>query len=363
VALSCLQRIEREGAYANILTPAALSSSTLDERDRRFVTELVYGTTRMRRACDALIDRFVIREPAPAVRSLLRLGAFQLVFAGVPPHAAVDETVSLAPKQARGFVNAVLRGVARSEMSFASDGERLSYPDWIVHRFVNEFGADDGLQALAAMNEPAAVTERADGYVQDLGSQWVAAAVPARVGQVVVDVCAAPGGKSTMLAASGALVCAADRRESRVGLMAGNIRSLGYGNVVPLVADALAAPLRDRSADHVLLDAPCTGLGTLRRRPDARWRVQPDDVSKLAAVQQTMLQAAAQLVRLGGTLVYSVCSPLAQESSDRRVPDGFQPMSDVPQGTWRRRGDGWFALAHDAGTDAMSLVRWQRVSF
>jgi 16S rRNA (cytosine967-C5)-methyltransferase len=101
VALGCLERIDHEGAYANIVVPAALADSGLSTRDRGFVTELVYGTTRMRRACDALVDRFVVAEPDPATRTLLRLGAYQLAFAGVAPHAAVGETVALAPRSAR----------------------------------------------------------------------------------------------------------------------------------------------------------------------------------------------------------------------------------------------------------------------
>ena len=121
-------------AYANLVLGPMLSSSGLSDIDRRFVTELVYGTTRMRRACDSIVDRFVTSPPDDATRSILRLGAYQLVFARVAPHAAVGETVGLAPKRTRGFVNAVLRKVSRlslADMSWPSDGARLSYPDWI----------------------------------------------------------------------------------------------------------------------------------------------------------------------------------------------------------------------------------------
>ncbi len=113
VALDALRRIEDDGAYANLVLGPMLATSGLSDMDRRFVTELVYGTTRMRRACDSLVDRFVTSPPDEATRSVLRLGAYQLVFAGVPPHAAVGETVGLAPKRTRGFVNAVLRKVSR----------------------------------------------------------------------------------------------------------------------------------------------------------------------------------------------------------------------------------------------------------
>ena len=192
-----------------------LATSGLTDMDRRFVTELVYGTTRMRRACDSVIDRFVTSPPDDATRSVLRLGAYQLVFAGVPPHAAVGETVGLAPKRTRGFVNAVLRKVSRlsiDEMSWPSDGARLSYPDWMVDLFRAELGADDATLALQRMNEPPPVTTRDDGYVQDASSQWVAAAVEVEFGARVLDVCAAPGGKATAMAAAGARVIAADQR-------------------------------------------------------------------------------------------------------------------------------------------------------
>ena len=208
VAFRALQRIDHEGAYANLVVPQLLANSKLDQRDKAFTTELVYGTTRMRRACDFAIDRFVLTAPSAEVRTLLRLGAYQLVFAGVAPHAAVSATVNLAPQKARGFVNAVLRKVATVPCVWPSDAVRLSYPDWIVERLVAELGPADALAALERMNTAASVTERADGYVQDRASQWVAEAVGAAPGERILDLCAAPGGKATALAA--------DRKSTRL---------------------------------------------------------------------------------------------------------------------------------------------------
>ncbi|HEY3484199.1 MAG TPA: transcription antitermination factor NusB [Ilumatobacteraceae bacterium] len=182
VAYDVLLRIDWRGAYANLVLPAALGRSGLGDADRRFVTELVNGTTRMRRACDALVDRFVTTPPDDATRTLLRLGAYQLAFARVPAHAAVSETVGLAPKRTRGFVNAVLRRVADAPHVFASDAARLSYPDWVVDRLVAELGAGEATAALEAMNVAPHATVRSDGYVQDVSSQWVAAAVGATPG-------------------------------------------------------------------------------------------------------------------------------------------------------------------------------------
>ncbi len=163
VAYHCLQRIDHDGAYANLLLQSELGRSRLSDRDRGFVTELVYGTTRMRRGCDALIDRFLVKEPQPSLRTLLRLGAYQLHFAGVAAHAAVGETVELAPKAARGFVNAILRRVGDTPMEWPNDAVRMSYPDWIYGRLSSELG-DEAEAAMMRMNEPAPVSVRADGY-------------------------------------------------------------------------------------------------------------------------------------------------------------------------------------------------------
>jgi 16S rRNA (cytosine967-C5)-methyltransferase len=365
VALDALRRIEADGAYANLVLGPMLATAGLTDMDRRFVTELVYGTTRMRRACDAVIDRFVTSPPDDATRCVLRLGAYQLVFAGVPPHAAVGETVGLAPKRTRGFVNAVLRKVSRlsvDEMSWPSDGARLSYPDWMVELFRAELGPDDAVVALERMNEPPPVTARADGYVQDESSQWVAAAVAGREGERILDVCAAPGGKATAIASGGARVIAADQRLGRTRLVQENAGALELDMPV-VAADGTAAPFRPGSFDAVLLDAPCSGLGALRRRADARWRITPTDITELAALQARLLESAAQLVAPGGRLVYSVCTITAAESVDHDTPAGFE-VDDTPPtvGQWRPFEQGWRVLPQDADTDAMVLIRYRRTS-
>lgn len=352
VAYRCLQRIDHEGAYANLLLQSELGRSRLSERDRGFVTELVYGTTRMRRACDALIDRFLVKEPQPSLRTLLRLGAYQLHFAGVAPHAAVGETVELAPKAARGFVNAILRRVGDTPMEWPNDAVHWSYPDWIVARLRIELG-DDAEPALARMNEPAPVSVRDDGYRQDLASQWVAAAVEAAPGERILDLCAAPGGKATAMASSGADVIAADLQMHRARLIRG---------VPVVVGDAAAPPFPSWSFEKVLVDAPCSGLGALRRRADARWRITEGDVSELAALQRRIIAAAAPLVRPGGWLVYSVCTLTAEESIDHPVPDGFEPITLAPAPEWRAYGHGWRVLPHDHDTDGMVLIRYRRTS-
>jgi 16S rRNA (cytosine967-C5)-methyltransferase len=360
VALDALRRIDDDGAYANIVLGPMLDRSGLSSADRRFATDLVYGTTRMRRACDALVDRFVSSPPDPATRRLLRLGAYQLEFAGVPAHAAVSETVGLAPKRVRGFVNAVLRKVASVDMVWPSELTRLSYPDWIGDLLAAELGDDDAMRAMTRMNEPAPVTVRADGYVQDRSSQWVAAAVETGAGERVLDACAAPGGKATALADTGATVVAADVRPARLELLRGNTARLG-GGIAVVGADGAAPPFAPSAFDAVLIDAPCSGLGALRRRADARWRIRPGDVTQLASLQRSILAASAPLVAPGGRLVYSVCTLTAAESIEHPIPNGFEiDDRELPEGTWRRFGHGWRVLPHDADTDGMVVVRLRR---
>jgi 16S rRNA (cytosine967-C5)-methyltransferase len=370
VALDVLDRIDGEGAYANLALPAALERSGLDARDRRFVTDLVYGTTRMRRACDFLVDRYLAQPPAGRARNVLRLGAYQVAFAGVPAHAAVSETVAVAPKALRGLVNAVLRKVAADPVVWPGDAVRLSVPDWVLSRLVTDLGRDDALAALAAMNEPAEVAERPDGYVQDPASQQVAASVGAGPGDLVVDLCAAPGGKATALAATGAAVVAADHRLRRARLVARNAeRTAVAGRLAVVVADAARPPLRPALADHVLVDAPCSGLGTLRRRPDLRWRVEPESVERLATLQRALVAAAADLVRPGGTLTYSVCTLTTAESTgvDAWLAAERPDLEPLPapgsdRGDWAPWGRGAILLPQTAGTDGMCLFRYRRVA-
>jgi 16S rRNA (cytosine967-C5)-methyltransferase len=389
VALDALVRIE-QGAYANLVLPGLLGRSGLSRRDRAFTTELVYGTTRMRRACDWLLEPHVRRSLDDDVRAALRVGAYQLALAGTSPHAAVAATVDAAPLRARGLVNAVLRQVAAAlppEWPDVATG--LSYPDWVVERLTNDVGESAAVAALAEMNRPAVVAEREDGYVQDEASQWVATLVGAGPGDRVADLCAAPGGKATFLAASPprpvphprppparlaesggdpdpvagrpAIVVAGDVREARARAVSANAARLRLPNVVAIVADGRRAPVRPAAFDRVLVDAPCSGLGALRRRPDARWRVEPADVDRLAVLQRELLESAAGCLRPDGTLVYSVCTMTNAETLaiDEWLVHRHPELAalEPPGAPWMPHGRGALLLPQAAGTDGMYVLQ------
>jgi 16S rRNA (cytosine967-C5)-methyltransferase len=383
VAISALVAAE-EGERANLVLPRMLSASGLDERDRGFATELAYGALRMCRACDWLVGQFAKGELEPIVRAAARAGAYQLAFMRVPAYAAVSATVAECPQRARPLLNAVLRRiadlVAAGPVRWPGPGTRLSYPDWVLARLGEDLGPGRALAALEQMNAAASPTTRPDGYVQDPGSQAVGEYVAGLLGPKpgpVLDLCAAPGGKATFLAHVSPFVVGVDVAVARAGLVAGNAARLGLANIAVVVADGLQPPFRAGTFAAALVDAPCSGLGVLRRRPDARWRARPEDVERLAFLQRRLLSAAAPLVAAGGVLVYSVCTLTRKETVDidRWLADG--PTEDgSPSGTgaitggwapvpppgppWEPLGRGALLLPQAAGTDGMYVLALRR---
>ena len=425
VALDALLRIE-DGAYAHILLPQALRSSGLSARDRALATDLVYGTVRMQRALDVLLAAVSNRSVAsldPPVRAALRLGAYQLLI-GVPAHAAVGETVGLVDARARGFANGVLRALARKGPPFrlpasediAAVAVRTSHPDWIVAAFMQAFGTADAIATLELDNAPPPVTLRvnasratsaevmaelaaagaevapgtlvpgallvrhagdlaalpavAEGRAtpQDQASQAIVAILDPQPGDRVLDIAAAPGGKATAAAermGGEGLVVAADLHPGRVRTVLRAAERIGVRPVVAtIVADGRHPPVRAGVFDRVLLDAPCSGLGVLRRRPDARWRIQPDDVRELAQLQQVLLAAAAGAVKPGGLLVYSVCTLSNEETIgiDAWASAHLPELVAVPRPSapWRPHGRGAILLPSDAQTDGMFVLSLTR---
>ncbi len=329
-------------------------------RDRAFARLLV--TTVLRRL--GQIERAVapllrFRPKEESVRNMLRLGAAQLLFLHTPAHAAVGETVRLAagryPKQAP-LLNAVLRRLAAEGAATLAgqDEARLNTPKWLWESWAAAYGEDTARAiAVAHMAEPPLdlvpvkdaehwagqlgaeilpgniLRRRGGGLVDALpgyeqGAWWVqdaAATLPARLlgkvkGKRVLDLCAAPGGKTAQLCAAGAEVTAVERSPKRAEFLGVNLGRLGMAAEI-VVADALEWQPQ-QPFDIVLLDAPCTATGTIRRHPDIPWVKSPEDVAKLAAVQEKLLQAALGFTRPGGTLVYAVCS-LQPEEGEQRI--------------------------------------------
>jgi len=329
------------------------SFSALEGRDRAFARALATASLRRLGGVNAVLSRFLERplpESAAHARALLHIGATQLLVLGTPPHAAVSETVAAANalKQARGFaklINAVLRRVAREgEALMAALPPGADLPGWLYARWRAAYGAEAEAIAAALRDEPPldlTVKDHASDWAQELGAGltptssvrlapssagpleqlvgfaegawWVqdaAAALPARLlgdvaGKRVLDLCAAPGGKTLQLAAAGAHVTAVDKSAARLGRLRDNLARVKL-NAEIVCADAIA--FRAEPFDAVLLDAPCSSTGTLRRHPDVAWLRRPTDIRALAELQSQLIAAAARLLKPGGRLVYAVCS-------------------------------------------------------
>ena len=360
LALKVLGRVEKDSAFANLALRTALDNSELDERDKALVTELVYGVTRMRRSCDFLIDRFISKKLHPDVRTILRLGAYQLHWMKIPDHAAVNDSVSLAPKWAKGLCNAVLRKVAKETVDWPTKAIEYSYPDWIVKRLDSDLGEHEASEALRCMNSSKSATLREDGYFQDAASQLVSDLLTqeGNWGEgPVIDICAAPGGKATAAVSAGFPVIAADSSLKRLKLARSN--SIKLNIKLPLVvSDGRDLPFRKGEASRVIVDAPCSGLGVLRRRADARWRIKEDDLAVLADLQLKLLCSALTMVKSGGLLIYSVCTLTNLETIE--VDEKFRNLVDVQETgdlplPWRKHGRGGMILPQDLDSEGMSV--------
>ena len=262
-------------------------------------------------------------------------------------------------------MNAILRKVSSagnaSATEWPNDAIRLSYPNWIVEQFERELG-ERAPAILESMNQPAVVHTRADGYRQDPASQAVAELLDAADGQLVIDTCSAPGGKATAIASRGAVVVGLDLHQHRAGLVA-QAAGTTDTRVHAVVADATQPPIRAGVADAVLIDAPCSGLGALRRRPDARWRIQPDNIEVLAQLQFDLVRAAVSLVRAGGQVVFSVCTLSDVESIgvDSLIASTLPELvSDAPGEPWEPFGRGGRLLPDVFPGDGMAAFSYRR---
>ena len=401
----------------------------LEPRDRRWTRELVYGMLRRRSWIDAILADRVSGGPSRLdadVADLLRVGAYQLLAMGsVPAYAAIAQTVELVKRRhgigASKLANAVLRRIDRERDALViavpadlTDALALEYshPRWIVARWLARFGEADTRALLAANNGEAplvarpyhvvreqleamlesAGVETADAplvadsvvltggvtsltelgafkqglfHLQDPASTLVTRYACVATGSTVADLCAAPGGKALELARVAGTVFAGDASRVRLLRVRENVARLDASNIIPFVADATAPALRDM--DAVLVDVPCTGTGTFRRHPDARWRLKASDLAVLPATQRAILRAAATAVRPGGLLIYSTCS-LELEENDEQVerflaehpdwtleppPEGVVPASVLDGGCLR-------VLPQLHATDGAFAARFRR---
>lgn len=430
-AYDVLDAVSSREAFANLLLPQLLRERQLDPRDAGFATQLAYGTLRAQGTLDAILTGLVSRplpELDPRVLDLLRLGAYQIVDLRVPSHAAVDTTVDLTRAivgtGASGLVNAVLRKVAAGgdraawlDTLAAEGDERLAlatdHPRWIVDAWrdaLDDAGelepallADDvapEVHLVARRMDRAALAEESGGEpgpwsphavrlgggdpgrlasvrsgraaVQDEGSQ-LAALLLTRAplegpDAAWLDMCAGPGGKAGLLAVTrpdGVRLTAADRAPHRAELVRQALRD--EDDVEVLAADGTQPPWAPGSFDRVLLDAPCTGLGALRRRPEVRWRRTAADVAPLAELQTDLLDNALRAVRVGGVVAYVTCSPHTDETV--AVADAAAARDDVevlpvaplfPEVPGIARGDYGQLWPHRHGTDAMFMALLRR---
>ena len=333
------------GAYASDLLRH--ETAGLESRDAALAETLVFGCLRYQSQLDFLIAYFSGR-PQPKldleVRLALRLGIFQLRYLDrVPAHAAVAESVELVKsahkRSATGFVNAVLRKVNREPVGWPDRATELSLPAWMLGRWESHYGAAvaEGI-ALAALAEPEPFVNPATGRQQDIGAQSIVPLLEIEPGMTVLDLCAAPGNKTAQALAAGGRVTAADRYLRRLAEVP--------QQAVRVVLDA-TEPLpfstqEERGLfDRILIDAPCSGTGTLARNPEIKWRLQPSDLTVFQARQRKMIERARPHLRAGGRLVYSTCALEPEENE--AVVEGLPVLATHSRIPGRDAGDGFFA--------------------
>ena len=393
-AYEVVLRVFEDDSYADRVL--ATAAAGLDSRDRALAQQIAYGTVQRVRTLDHGIEtlgRRPVRKLDPPVRAALRLGAYQLAYLDrVAVHAAVNESVELVRaarlERAVPFTNAVMRRLTaglRDLLEALPEGPlKHSYPDWVYETWLRDWGEEEALALMRAQNEApetvvrlvrgeidgepteipgayrvARVEEQAlaEGRIwpQSRGSQLAGLAVGARDGERVLDLCAAPGGKATMLAGE---VVAVELHEGRARELAENARRLGATNVQVVNADALALPEELTGFDRVLVDAPCSGLGVLAARPDLRWRAQP-----LPELQLALMRAAAERVKPGGSILYSVCT-LNKDENEAIVDACGLEVDDLgaewPQFSHPKRPEFLLTTPHRHGTSGFFIARLRR---
>ncbi len=391
-AYEVLLRVFEQEAYADRAFRSA--AEWLDPRERAFAQRLAYGAVQRMRTLDHAIETLgkrPVRKLDPPVRAALRLGAYQLGYTDTARHAAVNESVELVRRarleRAVPFTNAVMRRLAdgiRPLLDALPDGPlKESYPDWIHETFVGVLGEEGALALMRAMNEPletvirlvsgdppagaeetdvpgAYRVERVDEQLvaagriwpQSRGSQLAGLCVGSREGERVLDLCAAPGGKTGQLRGE---VTAVEIDSHRASELRANLAAMRRTDVTVVVADGTALPPELDGFDRALVDAPCSGLGVLAQRPDLRWRAMP-----LPDLQLALLRSAAERVQPGGTIVYSVCTLDPDECEGVVDASGLRvaPLGEEwPPFAHPTRPEFLLTLPHVHGTSGFFIAR------
>jgi 16S rRNA (cytosine967-C5)-methyltransferase len=344
ISFQILEQV-RKGGYASDLLRS--DTAELSARDAALAETIVFGCLRRQREIDFLIGHFSgkpTNKLDDAVRIALRMGVFQLRYLDrVPAHAVVDDSVELV-KQARkrsasGFVNAVLRKVDRAPVAWPDRATELNVPDWMLRRWERNFGTEaaEGI-ARAALEPPEVSVNPETGRIQDIGARTIVPLLGIEPGMTVLDVCAAPGNKTAQMLAAGAKVVASDRYAKRLAEVPAECARVAADATLPL-------PFT-KKFDRVLVDAPCSGTGTLGRNPEIKWRLAEADLKAFYERQRKILAHAMACVAPGGKLVYATCSLEPEENEN--VVAGWRVERTMLRLPGREAGDGFFAALIEA---------------
>ncbi len=340
LAYDCLLKIEQENSYSNLSIAGVLKTDCLLGADKAFFTALVYGVIERKLTLDYNIDIY-LKNPKikPQLRTILRLGAYQLLFMDkVPAHAAINESVNLSKKHANyaaGLTNAVLRKISQNGLTLPDESEenyleiKYSCPTWLIDMWTSAYGEENTIGILEASLGGKPIYKRECPWnpelyhIQDLSSQKCCEALGALPGEIIYDMCAAPGGKSFTIAEimnNEGKIVSFDLYPHRVKLIKDGAERLGLSIIDVRVGDAEVFNSDLPLADRVLCDVPCAGLGVIGRKPEIRYK-SVTDIENLPNLQYNILINSARYIRIGGTLVYSTCSLNPKENEE--VVDKF----------------------------------------
>ena len=392
-ALSILIEINENQAYSNLLLNRTIKKYTIDPKDRGLLTELTYGTLQHRLALDYYLEPFVRGKLDKWVRELLRLSIYQIVFlTKIPPHAVVHEAVEIAKRRGHkriaptvnGILRSVLREGVRSIEDINDDAERISietsHPKWLIDRWIKQFGKEEALAMAHENNNPARMTARVNSLkstvdeaisalnsegieatagqvvaesvqtasgslantaafsnglltIQDESSMLPVLALDVKPGMKVLDMCAAPGGKTTFIAEKmndTGEIYAHDLHDHKLALIESNAERLGIKSIQTKSGDSreLTTIYKPASFDRILVDAPCSGLGVIRRKPEIKYNKTEQDLKNLSDIQQQLLEVAYQLIKPDGIIVYSTCT-VEYDENEGLVREFLNTHSDL----------------------------------